>query len=134
MNTIKTIGPAPFTSSPGPPDELVAEIASEYGAHLAILDQRLEEAVSATGFDGAVIFAGDERPVFRDDLTYPFRVEPYFKLWVPLTRAPGSFLRLVPGQRPMLVYKQVEDYWHEPPRDPAGYWTDRKSTRLNSSH
>ena len=37
------------------------------------------------------------------------------KAWVPLTHAPGSFLRLVPGQRPMLVYKQVEDYWHEPP-------------------
>ena len=106
-------------------EELAARLASEYGAHLAILDQRLDEALRATGFDGAVIFAGDERVVFRDDQTYPFRVEPYFKAWVPLTQAPGSFLRLVPGQRPMLVYKQVDDYWHEPPSDPEVVTTSR---------
>ena len=130
MSTIKTNGPAGFTGSLGPPEELVSELASEYGAHLAILDRRLEEALSATGFDGAVIFAGDERPVFRDDQTYPFRIEPYFKAWLPLTHAPGSFLRLVPGQRPMLVYRQVEDYWHEPPSDPEGYWTQHFDIRV----
>ena len=108
----------------------MARLASEYGAHLAILDQRLDEALRATGFDGAVIFAGEERMVFRDDQAYPFRVEPYFKAWVPLTHAPGSFLRLVPGQRPMLVYKQVEDYWHEPPSDPEGYWTQHFDIRI----
>src|SRR5690242_8925537 len=79
LNTIKTIGPAAFSGSLSPPPELLAELAGEYGAHLAILDHRLEEALSATGFDGAVIFAGDERLVFRDDQTYPFRIEPYFK-------------------------------------------------------
>jgi Xaa-Pro dipeptidase len=126
-----------FTISPTKPDgpfasreELTARLASEYGAHLAILDQRLDEALRATGFDGAVIFAGDERMVHRDDQAYPFRVEPYFKAWVPLTQAPGSFLRLVPGQRPMLVYKQVDDYWHEPPSDPEGYWTQHFDIRV----
>jgi Xaa-Pro dipeptidase len=114
----------------GPPEDLWRLLAGEYGPHLAILDRRLEEALAATGFDGAVIFAGDERPVFRDDQTYPFKVEPYFKQWVPLTRAPGSFLRLVPGQRPMLVYKQVDDYWHEPPRNPEGYWTQHFDIRI----
>jgi Xaa-Pro dipeptidase len=129
LSSTLTISPtnldAPFASG-----ELEARLASEYGAHLAILDQRLDEALRATGFDGAVIFAGDERLVFRDDQTYPFRVEPYFKAWVPLTHAPGSFLRLVPGQRPMLVYKQVDDYWHEPPRDPDGYWTQHFDIRI----
>lgn len=129
-----------LTISPSKPDaafasreELEVRLASEYGAHLAILDQRLDEALRATGFDGAVIFAGDERVVFRDDQTYPFRVEPYFKAWVPLTQAPGSFLRLVPGQRPMLVYKQVDDYWHEPPSDPEGYWTQHFDIRVAKS-
>ena len=120
---------APFASR----EDLEARLASEYGAHLAIFDQRLDEALRATGFDGAVVFAGDERIVFRDDQTYPFRVEPYFKAWVPLTQAPGSFLRLVPGQRPMLVYKQVEDYWHEPPSDPNGYWTQHFDIRIAKS-
>jgi Xaa-Pro dipeptidase len=116
----------PFASR----EELEARLASEYGAHLAILEQRLDDALRVSGFEGAVIFAGDELGVFRDDQSYPFRVEPYFKAWVPLTQAPGSFLRLVPGQRPMLVYKQVEDYWHEPPSDPEGYWTPHFDIRI----
>jgi Xaa-Pro dipeptidase len=114
-------------------DELAAELAAEYGAHLGIMERRLEEALAAAGFDGAVIFAGDEKLVFRDDQTYPFRSEPYFKAWLPLTNAAGSFLRLVPGQRPMLVYKQLEDYWHEPPSDPAGYWTQHFDIRVARS-
>ena len=133
LSSTLTISPsspdAPFASR----EELEARLASEYGAHLAILDQRLDDALRATGFDGAVIFAGDEQIVFRDDQTYPFRVEPYFKAWVPLTQAPGSFLRLVPGQRPMLVYKQVEDYWYEPPSDPEGYWTQHFDIRVARS-
>jgi Xaa-Pro dipeptidase len=129
-----------FTISPSSPDvpfasreELEARLASEYGAHLAILDQRLDEALRESGFEGAVIFAGEEQVVFRDDQTYPFRAEPYFKAWVPLTQAPGSFLRLVPGQRPMLVYKQVDDYWYEPPSDPEGYWTQHFDIRIARS-
>jgi Xaa-Pro dipeptidase len=111
-------------------EELDARLASEYGPHLAIMDQRLDEALQACGFDGAVIFAGDEKMVFRDDQPYPFSVEPYFKAWVPLTSAVGSFLRLVPGQRPMLVYRQVDDYWYEPPSDPEGYWTQHFDIRV----
>ncbi len=129
LSTTLTVSPgrdADFSS----PEELEARLASEYGAHLSIWDRRLEDALAATGFDGAVIFAGEERHVYRDDQTYPFRVEPYFKAWVPLTQAPGSFLRLVPGQRPMLVYKQVDDYWHEPPIDPQGYWTQHFDIRI----
>jgi len=130
LSTTLTISPtnldAPFASR----EELEARLASEYGAHLGVLEQRLDDALRATGFDGAVVFAGDERLVHRDDQTYPFRVEPYFKAWVPLTQAPGSFLRLVPGQRPMLVYKQVDDYWYEPPSDPQGYWTQHFDIRI----
>ena len=77
-----------------------------------------------------MIFAGDEKTVFRDDQPYPFSAEPYFKAWLPLGDAPGSFLRLVPGQRPMLVYKQLEDYWYEPPSDPSGYWTPHFDIRI----
>ncbi len=94
------------------------------------MDHRLGEALHAAELDGAVVFAGDEKMVFRDDQAYPFKTEPYFNAWVPLTQAPGSFLRLVPGQRPLLVYKQLEDYWYEPPSDPSGYWTSHFDIRV----
>ena len=129
MNT-HTVGPATPDSDGRVPEELAARLASEYGPHLAIMDQRLGEALHAARFDGAVVFAGDQKTVFRDDEGYPFKAEPYFKAWVPLTQAMGSFLRLVPGQRPMLVYKQLENYWHEPPADPEGYWTAHFDIRV----
>ena len=129
LNT-HTVGPTTPDSDLRLPEELAARLESEYGPHLAIMDQRLGEALHAAELDGAVVFAGDEKTVFRDDQAYPFQAEPYFKAWVPLTQAPGSFLRLVPGQRPMLVYKQLEDYWHEPPSDPEGYWTAHFDIRV----
>jgi Xaa-Pro dipeptidase len=130
LSNVRTIGPPAVDSDARSPEELGARLESEYGAHLAIMDQRLDDALRAAGFDGAIIFAGDEKIVFRDDQPYPFSTEPYFKAWVPLTSTPGSFLRLVPGQRPMLVYKQLEDYWHEPPSDPTGYWTSHFDIRV----
>ena len=30
----------------------------------------------------------------------------------------------------MLVYKQLEDYWYEPPSDPSGYWTSHFDIRV----
>jgi Xaa-Pro dipeptidase len=98
--------------------------ASLYAEHLAILGARLERALAATGFDGLVIAAGEERRRFRDDTTYPFRAEPYFKQWLPLTAHPGCGLKLVPGQRPALAYLQSIDYWHAPAEDPAGFWVE----------
>ena len=130
MSSVRTPDPATQDSDLRLPEDLGARIESEYGPHLAIMDQRLGEALHAAGLDGAVVFAGDEKMVFRDDQAYPFKAEPYFKAWVPLTQAPGSFLRLVPGQRPMLVYKQLEDYWHEPPSDPTGYWAAHFDIRV----
>lgn len=132
----------PTSTTPGPlagggelasPQALEHALASEYGAHLAIMEQRLEEALAASGFDGALIFAGEELGVFRDDAVYPFRTEPYFNAWVPLGDAQGSFLKLVPGERPVLVYRQVADYWEEPPADPSGYWTAHFDIRVARS-
>ena len=130
LSTPGTISPVALDSDIRSVEELPGRLAGEYGAHLAIMEQRLGDALAAGGFDGAVIFAGDEKMIFRDDQAYPFQVEPYFKAWLPLTQAPGSFLRVAPGQRPMLVYKQVDDYWFEPPSDPEGYWTSYFDIRV----
>ena len=130
LSSTRPIGPATLDSELRSPEEIGARIESEYGPHLAIMEERLGEALQAAQLDGAVVFAGDEKIVFRDDQAYPFKAEPYFKAWVPLTQAPGSFLRLSPGQRPMLVYKQLEDYWYEPPSDPEGYWTAHFDIRV----
>jgi Xaa-Pro dipeptidase len=94
------------------------------------MERRLEQALSIARADALVVHAGTEKLVFRDDAHYPFRVEPYFKAWVPLTHAPGSALKLVPGERPLLVYHQPEDFWHEAARDPSGFWVEHFDIRV----
>lgn len=95
-----------------------------YAEHLSVLKQRFSSALEATGFERAVIFAGELRTEPRDDNTYPFRVEPYFAAWLPFVAAPGSAICFEPDVKLKLVYRQDEDFWYLPPDDPDGFWTE----------
>ena len=95
-----------------------------YPAHLNEWVARFEAALDSAGFDSAVIFAGAEQAVFRDDSTYPFIAEPYFKALTPLTRHPDSAIHFTPGKRPRLVYFQHTGFWEVPPEPPAGRWLE----------
>ncbi len=95
-----------------------------YPAHLKEWAARFEAALESTGFDSVVILAGAEQTVFRDDSTYPFVAEPYFKAWAPLSRHPDSAIHFTPGQRPRLIYFRHTSFWEAPPAPPAGAWLD----------
>ncbi|HEY7672022.1 MAG TPA: Xaa-Pro dipeptidase [Gammaproteobacteria bacterium] len=112
---------------PTPP---AADLERVYVAHLATMQARLEAALAATGFDGLVILAGDLQAPPRDDVTYPFRVEPHFAAWLPLNRVPGAALVLAPGKKPILLYPQEDDFWLVPARDPEGFWVERFDIRV----
>jgi Xaa-Pro dipeptidase len=68
--------------------------------------------------------------VFLDDYHYPFKANPHFIGWLPLTSTPYCYLIHTPGELPILVYYQEKDYWHTPPADPQGYWTDHFDIRV----
>src|SRR5579883_2857694 len=99
-------------------------LAKLYPDHLAGLKQRSTTALLRDGYDHLVIPAGMPRYQFLDDRPYPFAVNPHFKHWLPVTKAPGSWIVYTPGQRPKLIYLQPYDYWHVVPDAPAGYWVD----------
>jgi len=99
-------------------------LAKLYPDHLAALKQRSDTALSRGGYDHLVVAAGTPRYQFLDDRPYPFAVNPHFKHWLPVTKAPGSWIVYTPGQRPKLVYLQPHDYWHVVPDAPAGYWVE----------
>ncbi|HEX5418715.1 MAG TPA: Xaa-Pro dipeptidase [Gammaproteobacteria bacterium] len=101
-----------------------------YAEHLEIMAERLAGALESLGLDGLCVFAGPERLVARDDIAYPFRIEPYFKAWLPLTNSIGSVLKLVPGRRPELRYLQADDFWQLPPASPEGFWTNAVDIRI----
>ncbi len=101
------------------------ELAALYAAHIETWMRRVEDALAACGYDALCVFAGDEITPPRDDVEYPYRIEPYFKLWVPVAYAPGSVILLRPGRKPRLALLQPEDFWHAPPEDPSGFWVER---------
>jgi Xaa-Pro dipeptidase len=88
------------------------------------LRRRSDAALARGGFDHLLIAAGMAHYEFLDDRPYPFAINPHFKHWLPVTRAPGSWLAYTPGQRPKLIYLQPHDYWHVVPDAPAGFWVE----------
>lgn len=99
-------------------------LASLYPAHLARVRASADAALAAAGKDHLVLPSGKVRYAFQDDRPLPFRANPNFLHWLPLTDLPDSWLVHTPGRRPLLVYCQPDDYWHLPPAPPHGYWLE----------
>ena len=111
------------------PDEAsTSNWASLYSAHFEAWEQRISDACIASDTDGVVVFSGAVKYRYRDDLEYPFFAEPYFKAWVPHA-FPDSAIKIVPGERPFLVYLHDQSFWHMPTPEPEGFWTDHFEIR-----
>ncbi|HEX7964371.1 MAG TPA: Xaa-Pro dipeptidase [Gammaproteobacteria bacterium] len=105
-------------------------LARDYPAHLAAVRKHFDAALQASGFEQAVVYAGALHMQFLDDSPYPFKVNPQFKWWLPLTEAHDSFVVYTPGKKPVLLYYQPDDYWHVPPAPPSGYWVEHFDIRI----
>jgi Xaa-Pro dipeptidase len=105
-----------------PQRQLQRSLDSTFRSHILSVCERTAQALSSCGYDGLLVYAGSPLPVFEDDRTYPFEANAPFKVWVPLSDLPGSFVWFVPGAPPRLIVESPEDYWHKPPSLPQGYW------------
>lgn len=105
-------------------------LATLYAKHVEEQMRRADVALERAGFDHLLIPSGIERYGFLDDQTYPFRPNPHFLSWLPLTSHPSSWIAYTPGQRPVLAYYQPEDYWHVPPSAPSGFWVEHFDLRV----
>lgn len=95
-----------------------------YLQHLQTLIRRTDRSLAATGFDALVIQAGSPPTLFLDDQDYPYKVNPHFKAWVPITDNPLSVLVYRPGARPQVLFHQPSDYWHKAASLPRAAWTE----------
>jgi len=103
-----------------------------YAAHVREMQRRWESAMLAEGYSAILVHAGTPLISFLDDYVYPFRSNPHFLAWLPLTHHPDSVLLIRPGERPLLWFYQPEDYWHLPPEDPQAWWADHIEVRVVS--
>ena len=93
-----------------------------YVPHLHTLMRRTEQSLAESGFDALVIHAGLPPTQFLDDQSYPFKVNPHFKAWVPIVDNPGCILVVCPGARLKVLFHRPEDYWHKPAPLPQAPW------------
>jgi Xaa-Pro dipeptidase len=107
-----------------------ASLGALYASHLQAVTSRHDHALEQAGASHAVIYSGNPKIAFLDDNNYPFKTNPHFVSWVPLTRLPYSYIIYTPGETPVLVYFQPRDYWHVVPGAPDGYWTDLFDIRI----
>jgi Xaa-Pro dipeptidase len=105
-------------------------IHSLYASHIALLQKHWAAALESESYSAAVVHSGSPMVSFMDDYVYPFRPNPHFLAWLPLTQHPDSVLIIRPGSQPQLWYYQPEDYWHMPPQDPEAWWSEHVEVRV----
>jgi Xaa-Pro dipeptidase len=101
-----------------------------YAEHIASVAARHDHALEQAGASHAIIYSGNPGIAFLDDYQMPFKPNPHFVNWAPLTRLPFSYIVYTPGETPVLIYFQPHDYWHVVPGTPDGYWTDQFDIRV----
>lgn len=108
-------------------------LANLYQLHIEEVIRRHTRAMTFHGYTRLVIYSGAAQLPFLDDNHHTFKVNPHFKHWVPLLEHPHCAIDFRLGERPRLIYFQPKDYWHKPPADPEGYWTDAFDIQLATS-
>lgn len=101
-----------------------------YGSHLQTIASRHDHTLEQAGASHAVIYSGNPKLAFLDDYHYPFKANPHFISWAPLTALPFSYIVYTPGETPILIYYQPHDYWHVVPGEPDGYWSSHFDIRV----
>lgn len=104
-------------------NNLINKLQEEYPQHLEQLQHRTKQALLRENIEGVVIHSGQEVKAFLDDITYPFRVNPHFKHWLPLIDVPNCWLFINGEDKPTLIYYQPIDFWHKVKPLPEAYWT-----------
>ena len=107
-----------------------ASLGALFADHVAAVAERHDHALEKAGAGHAVIYSGNPKLAFLDDYNHPFKANPHFVSWAPLTRLPFSYIVYTPTETPVLVYFQPHDYWHVVPGEPAGYWTSEFDIHL----
>ncbi|MGE9553183.1 Xaa-Pro dipeptidase [Erwinia amylovora] len=95
-----------------------------YQDHIKTLQARTQQVLARFKLEGMLIHSGELLTVFLDDHHYPFKVNPQFKAWVPVTSVPNCWLWVDGVNKPKLWFYSPVDYWHNVEPLPQSFWTD----------
>lgn len=95
-----------------------ATASPAFADHLQQLQKRWEDALANTGYDLALVSAGNPENYLFDDMAPPFRPNPHFAQWFPQSDSEHCELLVQPGSKPTVLFFSPEDFWHMPPSLP----------------
>lgn len=98
-------------------------LATLYKNHLDTLQARTREVLARHSLDALLIHSGELINVFLDDHSYPFKVNPHFKAWLPVTQTPNCWLLVDGVNKPKLWFYLPVDYWHSVDPLPDTFWS-----------
>ncbi|MDB4002390.1 Xaa-Pro dipeptidase [Oceanospirillaceae bacterium] len=102
----------------------LASLSILYPKHLQGVASIAEKAMSYQKCDSILIHSGAPKLSFLDDYHHPYKANPHFTWWLPITQSPHCYLLIQTGQKPVLFYHLADDFWHVPPQPPQGFWCD----------
>lgn len=97
-------------------------LATLYPEHIAELQVRAKNILRREGLEALAIHSGKPLTMFLDDQHYPFKCNPHFKHWLPLTRVANCWLIINGEDTPKLIYFQPTDFWHQVEPLPNEFW------------
>lgn len=101
----------------------VETLVNLYHDHIKVLQTRAQQVLARFELDAMLIHSGELLTVFLDDHTYPFKVNPQFKAWLPVTSVPHCWLWIDGVNKPKLWFYSPVDYWHKVEPLPQSFWT-----------
>lgn len=104
---------------------------SLYAKHIKTVTERFDKALADTGYESALIYAGQPRVAFLDDNPAPYKVNPLFKYWVPVLESPKSAIFYRQGSgKPTVYLFQARDFWHSQATIPAEDWQQHVDLKI----
>jgi len=100
-----------------------SQIAQSYDAHFNHLREVYDRALINNHFESLVIYSGEIKTRFQDDMQYPFFTNVQFKALVPLTDVPESWLIWRLSEKPLLLLYQPETVWDAVAELPSTFWS-----------
>ncbi len=94
-----------------------------YQDHLETLSKRARDILGRLQLDALLIHSGEPITAFLDDHDYPFKANPHFKAWLPVTTVPHCWLWVDGVNKPRLWFYAPVDYWYSVEPIPDSFWT-----------
>ncbi|MDC0000213.1 Xaa-Pro dipeptidase [Porticoccaceae bacterium] len=98
-------------------------ISKSYTKHFSYLREVYDRALLNSNFESLVVYSGEIKKRFQDDIQCPFFVNVQFKALVPLTDVPESWLIWRLSEKPLLLLYQPETVWDSVVEVPSTFWS-----------